>query len=325
MNLYCILGPTSSGKTDLSLRLASQLEDVWIVNCDSRQVYKDLNIGTGKISGQWQTTTVNDHSIDYYLGLGHKHLLIDYIDTEEVAKGYSIFRFLADYTCLINQIQPLNIVLVGGTGWYARSIYNSLDINQLLPRYDTNYNSLKTFIKQKKLTDLKLIYGTLCTQNTCFRNLKIINNSDWNNPVRLQNYILEMITENKMWTRLIQSPKYSKISKLAIIPDIIKLQDLIQHRLYQRIDQGLIWEVANLSDRLRSEDLDRLGLEYRITGRYLRGQLNQNQYYDKLLIENLRYAKRQISWINKFQTIDDISIVKSPEEGLTNILANLKK
>ncbi len=319
------MGPTSSGKTNLSLQLASKLGDCWVVNCDSRQVYKGLNIGTGKIEGDWKTITIKDQKVDYYNAGGQKHLLIDYIDTKDIYKGHSLVDFLQDYTLLINQIKPKNIVLVGGTGWYARSIYKSIDINLIKPEYQTCYNDLKSQLRQKKLTDLHLIYGILYAQNTCFANAKILNQSDWCNPVRLQNYILEVVSETKKWKYVLKTPQYDQIIKLAIIPEPKILHDAIKTRLNERINQGLVEEVINLSTQLCSQDFDVLGLEYRLTNKYLLGQITYEKLLDKLLIENLRYAKRQISLLNGLKEQDQIIVVKDQTEGLTRLLENLEK
>jgi tRNA dimethylallyltransferase len=324
MNLYCILGPTSSGKTDLSLQLARQLENCYIVNCDARQIYQGLNIGTGKISGVWESAEIKDEVINYYLAGGQKHLMLDYIPTGNIKREYSLYRFLSDYTNLIKQIQPKNIVLVGGTGWYARSVYKSIPISLVKPDKIDSYKALKRTLIQQKVASLHLIYGVLCAQNTCFNSSALLNDSDWLNPIRLQNHILNLVIKQKNWQHLLAQPSYEQVFKIALIPDQNELLDAITKRLTDRIALGLVQEVESLSETLNTADFDKLGLEYRLSNRYILGQLSELKWKEKLLIENLRYAKRQISWLRKHALEDNILIYQKASLALNKFLENLK-
>jgi tRNA dimethylallyltransferase len=287
--LIALGGQTSSGKSEMAIGLAKELQDCWIINCDSRQIYKYLNLGTGKVPGNWDMIQSGNQLIHTYLYEGIPHFFIDTIDPQI---QYSLAQFLSDFRdfCLSHTL-PKYLILCGGTGLYIKAILEKYILDEIKPEFKDEYEKEKTSIEVLPLTDLQQIYSTFNTENTP-------NTSDFQNSRRLKNKILTQISKLHNWAEPIHLPEFAKSYNFAIQSDQIELSTKIKNRIVTRIDQGMIREVESL-EFLGTDRLLSLGLEYRLTRLYLMGQMTYVEYIQKLSSDSINYAQKQLTWLKK--------------------------
>jgi tRNA dimethylallyltransferase len=292
-NLITILGPTSAGKSDMAIGLCKKLPSCCIVNCDSRQIYKGLNIGTGKINGSWQQTSGEN----VFLAQNQPHFLIDYVDPMRI---YSMAHWLNDFHKFSQQTIYNTIILVGGNGLWADAVIN----NYRLPKYNLDQQKLleqtKKILQEKPLSELQNAYSRLYTD--------ILNPSEFANKTRLVNYLLRK--NKKLQTnKYLDIPRFTNYFGFNLTLDPELLQTKIKNRFQKRFTLGLLDEVKNLN--LPSYRLQTLGLEYRIADNYLQGKISKEQMLQQMLHKNLQYAKRQLTWLAKrnlvkIKTLDEL-------------------
>jgi tRNA dimethylallyltransferase len=278
MHLITILGQTSSGKSELAVKVAQKFGNSCIVNCDSRQVYKGLNIGTGKVEGQWKDDIFVYKDVD--------HFLIDYTNPEQ---EFSLIKYIDDFFELINRIKNKyqTIILTGGTGLYAKAIIEEINYGKIKPEFVEVFEDLK---KKLQLQNLKELQSQL--DQTGF------NNSDWNNKVRLVSQLIRKEAKKNNWFEPTKYYKFESKNNFVIEIDQMELKTKIKNRLLDRLNQGIIEETQAFLD-LGWDRINQLGLEYRLSWFYLHGFINKEELQHKLIQENLQYAKRQLTWLKK--------------------------
>jgi tRNA dimethylallyltransferase len=290
MELITILGQTSSGKSELAVELAMYListgQRTCIVGCDSRQIYKGLDIGTGKILGLWLFDPDSPTPVFEYRQI--KHFLIDFVDP---TVDYNLPKYVADFYKLANSIKDQFdiMILVGGTGLYAKAILEKIDLGNLQTQYTQQYEKHKKELQQ---TDLVTLQRQI-TQSKIH-----LNNSDFNNKVRLVSNLLRVKSLDQGWLERSKYFQFTKQRLFAIAVDQSELKAKIRIRLENRFNQGLVDEVKQFA-YLGQAKLMSLGLEYRLGWLFLQGELSQPQLEANLLTQNLQYAKRQLTWLNK--------------------------
>ena len=265
--ILIILGPTASGKSDLAVRLAKKFGGE-IISADSRQVYKGLNIGTGKITKKEMG------------GIPH-HLL----DVADPKKQFSVSEFVEKanesmITIYRNKRLP---IVVGGTGFYidaltGRASFPDVPPNKLLRGKLNKLSKEKLFEMLKKKDS---------------RRAKAI---DRHNKVRLIR-ALEIIEA----LGHVPTPRHAMSRSYEFVYLGLKPDDLdkrIYERLVKRIP-GIIRETKKLSYKRAYE----LGLEYRFASLYLQGKLNKKEFVEKLNIAIRQYAKRQMTWFKRNKDI----------------------
>ena len=234
MNLIVILGQTSSGKSDLAIAWSTGIPRSCVVNCDSRQVYKGLNKGTGKVEGDWQNGIFVSGGVDHYL--------IDYVDP---AKAYNVVDWILDFNDLIRRIENQydTVILVGGTGLYAKAIVEQVDYGFIKAEFEGQYLDYKTLLQTQSLLELQDSVGIDSG----------LNNSDWHNPTRLVSFLLRQKSVKENWLSVIDYYNFSSIKQCAIDIDQQVLSLKIQNRLMNRLQQGIVEETKSflivLSDR----------------------------------------------------------------------------
>ena len=298
MRLISILGQTCSGKSQMAVDLAKKLPNSIVVNCDSRQIYQKLNIGTAKIEGEW---------IDgQYIYQGVKHFLIDYVDP---VKYFTLAEYISDFADLINNLDNTyeNIILTGGTGLYAKAIIEKYDIGVIKPEFNNEFQKTKKIYQEKSLQELQLQYTKTVDQNK-------LNNSDFYNPRRLVAKIVDKIAKDKNWVNTIQFPNFDSSINFAIKVDQSNLYKKITQRVVYRANQGLLAEVESLQYLGRNRIID-FGLEYRITQEYMEKPYDKEIWIDQLSKTNIDYSKRQLTWLKK----QDINWI----ENIDNLLLQL--
>ncbi|MES2953124.1 MAG: tRNA (adenosine(37)-N6)-dimethylallyltransferase MiaA [Patescibacteria group bacterium] len=279
-----IVGPTASGKSALAVSLARAL-DGEIVSADSRQVYRNLDIGTGKIRPEEMQ------------GIPH-HL----IDIAEPASQYTVNDYTRDARVAIEGIQKRGKlpIVCGGTGYYIDALIDGISIPEVPPNPE-----LRTRLTEKTTIEL---YEMLCTKDP-----RRAANIDPNNPRRLVRALeiaeaLGAVPE----ARLTKTPYEPLFIGISLPPEELKKK--IEKRLGERLLEGMIEEVQGLHDTvgLSWERLDLFGLEYRFIAQYLQGILTKAEMQKELFLAICDYAKKQRTW---FRRNKRIHWVQSPEEA----------
>jgi tRNA dimethylallyltransferase len=271
-NLITILGPTASGKTRLAVRLAKDLNGE-IISADSRQVYRGMDIGTGK--------DIEDYIID---GSQIEYHLIDIIDPED---EFNLFEFKRKFYQIFDLITLKGKLpfLAGGTGLYISSIIQ-------------NYKLKKADFTSDRAEELRRFSLNKLQDILISKRSDLHNKSDLSNKERIIRAILieEAESEEKGNIPVIDSV----VIGIKVERETIKKR--ITDRLKKRLNTGMIEEVENLiKSGVSFERLDYFGLEYRYIGLYLKGELNYDDMFRKLNHAIHNFAKRQMTWFRKME------------------------
>lgn len=261
--IVVILGPTASGKTKLAVKLAQQFSGE-IISADSRQVYKGMDIGSGKDLKEYKNV---------------KHYLLDVVSPRQT---FTLSRFQKLTDQAIKQITAKNKlpILCGGSGLYAEAVFDG---------YLLSTNKVQPDIR-KKLTQMSLSQ----LQKKIIKYKDQFNNSDWHNSVRLIRFI-----ENKNNLGTKKQTKYQPyIFAVKIDKDNLKIN--IVKRLNDRLKEGLIEEIKNLHQSGVSwKKLESFGLEYKLVSYYVQDKISLASMKDLIVKDSLNFAKRQITWLNR--------------------------
>jgi len=292
--LIVILGPTASGKSELAIKLAKKLNGE-VVSADSRQVYKGMDIGTGKI------TKKEMKGIPHYL-----------LDVALPKKRFTVVQYRKLTVKAINKIfkKKKVPVLCGGTGFYIQAVVDGIIIPEVSPdwRLRLNLNKFQTealFNKLKKLDP---------------KRAKII---DKNNRRRLIRALEIVIKTKKPVPTLKKNPLPYPVLMIGIKKEPEDLEKLIEKRLGNRLKKGMTKEVKKLhKNGISWKRLEEFGLEYRWIARYLQKKVNYEEMVERLKKDIEHFAKRQITW---FKRDKRIKWVKNYQEAEKLIKGFLKK
>lgn len=299
-DLITILGPTASGKTSLATRLAFELNGE-IISADSRQVYRSMDIGTGKDLSEY---IVDGVFIPYHL-----------IDIVEPGYKYNLFEYQRDFLQAYNAIQQKGRqpILCGGTGLYIESILKGYKLVPVpenpslraeLERYELPQltEKLKTYKQLHNTTDVD-------TKKRAIR------------AIEIEEYYLEHEAE---------IPEFPKINSLVIGVDIERelRREKISKRLRSRLDEGMVDEVKNiLASGVSPDDLIYYGLEYKYLTNYVIGKMTYGDMVSELEIAIHQFAKRQMTWFRGMErrgfTIHWIDATLPMETKIQKILSFL--
>ena len=268
-DLVTILGPTASGKTPLAAALAYRLS-AEIISGDSRQVYRRMDLGTGKDLADY---VVDGKRIPYHL-----------IDIVEPGYKYNVFEFQRDFLQAYDEIRQRGVlpILCGGTGMYIESVLKGY---KLLPVPENP--ELRASLADKSLDEL----------TTILAGYKKLHNSTDVDTVKRAIRAIEI--EEYYRQQPVSAREFPAINSLVIGVDIDR--DLrrakITHRLKQRLDEGMVDEVRALLDAgIPAEDLIYYGLEYKYLTLYAVGRLTYDEMFHQLEIAIHQFAKRQMTW-----------------------------
>lgn len=272
--MVTILGPTASGKTELATRVALRLGGE-VISADSRQVYRGMDIGTGK--------DLLDYNID---GVQVPYHLID---IAEAGYQYNVFEFQRDFLKVYADLQKRQVfpVMCGGSGLYLESVLKGYKLIQV-PLNETRRQELD-----------KLSLGELTAILESYKSLH--NTSDIENKKRA---IRAIEIEEYCATHPEIDLTFPKINSLivGVKYDRSSRRNRITQRLKQRLDEGMIDEVKKLLDSgLKSEDLTYYGLEYKYLTLYLTGELTYEEMFSGLNTAIHQFAKRQMTWFRKME------------------------
>jgi tRNA dimethylallyltransferase len=273
-NSIIITGPTASGKTSLAAQLAYALNGE-IISADSRQVYKNLNIGTGKDLAEY---TVNNLPIKYHL-----------IDVAEVGTHFHLYDFITHFYGAFQAIaeQQKLPIICGGTGLYLDAIIKKHELAAIPNNFELRLQ-LETLNLEQLIAKLvsyknKPENADLTTKKRLVRAIEIAeylsnNNSPKTNFIDLKPIIFAL-----------DLPKEVRRNKISI-------------RLKHRLENGMINEVNDLiNEGISHERLQFLGLEYQYVSKYLLNEMSYDEMLLKLETSIHQYAKRQMTWFRKME------------------------
>ena len=268
-DLITILGPTASGKTPLATALADRL-GTEIISGDSRQVYRRMDLGTGKDLADY---TIEGRSVPYHL-----------IDIVEPGYKYNVFEYQRDFLKAYESIVDKGKlpILCGGTGMYLESVLKGY---RLLPVPENP--ELRALLEGKSLQELTLILEGY---------KKLHNSTDVDTAKRA----IRAIEIEEYYKQ--QPPEYREfpaLKSLIVGVDIDRelRREKITRRLKQRLDEGMVEEVRGLlAEGISAESLIYYGLEYKFLTQYAIGELTYEEMFHQLETTIHQFAKRQMTW-----------------------------
>lgn len=299
--MITILGPTASGKTDIATHLAAELS-AEIISADSRQVYRRMDIGTGKDLADY---VVDGKPVPYHL-----------IDIVEPGTKYNLFEYQRDFLEAYNDIRSRgkNVILCGGTGLYIESVLKGY---RLIPVPENK--ELRHKLEGKSLLELTSILERLKAEN----NSNMHNSTDVDTSKRAIRAIeIEMAYKEAH----IEERTFPKIDNViigvGIDRDLRRMK--ITRRLDQRLHDGMVDEVKSLLDSgIPADDLIYYGLEYKFVTEYILGKSTFEEMHRSLEIAIHQFAKRQMTWFRGMErrgfTIHWIDAADSMEEKINEI------
>jgi len=293
ISLITVLGPTAVGKTTFAAHLAKAL-DGEIISADSRQVFRGMDIGTGKDLG--------DYKIDNQIIPSHL------IDIAEPGTEYNVFRFQQDFRSAYTSVvsKGKTPVLCGGTGLYLESVL--LGYNLIEVPVDTNLR-----LKLGEFTENELV--VMLSRFRQFHNTTDILDRD-----RLVRAI-EIEVHNNRHKKDVPGIDFRNTTVFGIKFERKAIREHITARLQQRINSGMIEEVQRLIDQgISRERMMFYGLEYKYVTLYLSGELSLDEMFSLLNTAIHQFAKRQMTWFRRMEKKGIRITWLRGEEGLSAIL-----
>jgi len=280
--LVAVLGPTAGGKTTWSLELAKKF-DGEIINCDSRQIYKWMNVGTAKEPGRWKSLTGRRA----YIIDGVPHYLIDFLSPDQ---DFSVAEYQRRAIRRIKEIQRRGKlpILVGGTGLYIKAVVDNMKI----PQVKANQN-LRDSLETKDNEELWHLLGRMDPGA-----LKVV---DPQNKRRIIRALEVCILTGKPFSqqRGLGEPIFESL-QLGIRVPRETLHERINRRVTNMIERGLIDEVKKLRQMGFEWGAPGMsGIGYKEIGNYIRGEMDLHEASELLRRNTRRYSRRQETWFKR--------------------------
>ena len=269
-NLISVVGPTASGKTALAVRLAAELGGE-VISADSRQIYRGMDIGTGKDLGEysWKGRKVPCHLIDIV----------------EAGAKYNVFEYQNDFLkvwedCRQREVFP---VLCGGSGLYVEAVLKG-------------YKLLAVPVDEELRASLAGLSLTELAQRLAGYK-KLHNTTDVDTVKRA---IRAIEIEEYYLTHPYEEKNFPELRPLIVGVDVSR--EVRRERITARLHEGMVEEVKRLLDSgIKPEDLIYYGLEYKYLTLYLTGELRYEEMVEKLNVAIHQFAKRQMTWFRKME------------------------
>ncbi|RHV93637.1 tRNA (adenosine(37)-N6)-dimethylallyltransferase MiaA [Culturomica massiliensis] len=273
-NLLCVLGPTASGKTALAVRMAAELGGE-VISADSRQVYRGMDIGTGKDLEEYD---YEGRSIPYHL-----------IDIVDAGYKYNVFEYQQDFVKVWKDCKNRNVfpVLCGGSGLYLEAVLKAYRLLAVPVN-----EALRKTLENKSLSELSVILSAY----------KRMHNTTDVDTVKRAVRAIEIEEYYKLHSCI--EGEFPEIHPLIVGVDVSRevRRTRIDKRLQERLKNGMVEEVQRLLEQdIAPEDLIYYGLEYKYLTLYLTGQLTYEDMVEKLNIAIHQFAKRQMTWFRKME------------------------
>jgi len=290
--LIVILGSTASGKSDLAVKLAKKFKGE-IISADSRQVYKEINIGTAKVTKKEMS--------------GIPHYMINIVKPN---KDFTLAQFQKKSLKIIKDIQKRNKLpfLAGGTGLYIQSIVDNLKIPETKPNKKLR-NKLEKLTNQELINKLKKLD---------FKALKII---DLKNKRRLIRALEICLLTKKLFSKQRKKDKpIFNILQIGLKLDTKNLEQKISQRTEKMIKNGLIEENKKLLKKYGSKPYSMSGIGYKEIISYLNNKITLKQAEELIKIHTRQYAKRQMTWFKRDKRIEWIKNYSEAEKFVKDFL-----
>ncbi len=313
-NCIVVLGPTAVGKTYIGVNIASHF-DLPVISADSRQVYKGLDLGSGKDLEEYTVSVKNADGSEEKKEVPHYLLDIATLDEE-----YNVFNYQQDFYKVFKALKKIPVV-VGGTGMYLDAVIRGYDFVPV----PQNAELRKSF-ENKSLEELGKMLLDLKPD--------LHNKSDL---LERERVIRALEIQLFMKSKECEELRKGQLSRPLIKPFIIGttlprdiLHKNIKTRLRERIEEGMIEEVEGLHKNGASwERLEKLGLEYRFVSQYLEGKISSKEEMEELLYHAIsQFAKRQETWFRGMQkkgvTINWLPLMEDKKERLKVALCEVK-
>lgn len=269
VDLITVLGPTASGKTELAVRLAALLQTE-VISADSRQVYRRMDLGTGK---DLEDYVVDGKAIGYHL-----------IDIVEPGTKYNVFEYQRDFLNAYEAIRNNGKIPVvcGGSGLYLESVLRGY---RLLPVPENK--ALRASLEGKTMEELTQLLSTFKTLHnttdvdTPKRAIRAIEIEEYYRAVNVSERSFPTLRSLNVGLQIDREARWTKI----------------KNRLEQRLNDGMVDEVRKLlEDGIASEDLIYYGLEYKYLTLYVTGQISYDEMFTGLEVAIRQFSKRQMTW-----------------------------
>jgi len=300
--MITILGPTASGKTGVAVALAKAI-DAEIISGDSRQVYRRMDIGTGKDLAEY---TIDGKQIMYHL-----------IDIAEPGSKYNLFQYQHDFMAAYEDVRDRGkeVILCGGTGLYIESVLKGYKLAAVPENPE-----LRKLLEGKSLAELAEMLKSLKARNGSTMH----NTTDVDTAKRAIRAIEIETFNGENPTEAAVVPPIDKII-IGIAIDRELRREKISKRLRQRLDNGMVDEIRHLiDDGINPDDLIYYGLEYKYVTEYVIGRLSYDEMFRQLEIAIHQFAKRQMTWFRGMErrgfTINWIAAEMDVEEKIENII-----
>jgi tRNA dimethylallyltransferase len=310
--LIVILGPTASGKTHLATHLAHQIQGE-IISADSRQVYRDMNIGTGKDLEEYR---VDNQLIPYHL-----------IDILDAGEQYHIHKFQHDFQSVFEDITSRNkpAILCGGSGMYLEAVLKGYEFTSI-----PIDEKLRGELLQKSMDELVYKFNADRVLNPASVGCEF--NPDISTRKRLIRAmeISQFLSQNP--NHQIPKPNIPKSIIFGLNPETEFRRISITKRLHERLQNGMIDEVkALINSGISSDKLIFYGLEYKFITQYLTGELSYKTMVERLNVAIHQFAKRQMTYFRKMERdglkinwlSNNLPLNKKLEEIIAKIFASI--
>lgn len=269
-DLIAVVGPTASGKTSLAVALAKEL-DTEIISADSRQVYRRMDLGTGK--------DLSDYHVE-----GDRYIPYHLIDIVEPGTKYNVFEYQQDFMKVYEDMKSRELlpVLCGGTGMYVEAVLKGFN---LVPVPENK--ALREQLSDKTLQELAEILSS-------YKNLHNVTDLD-----TTKRAIRAIEIEEYKRTHQVEERPFPKLNALVVGIDVDRdtRRERITRRLKQRLEDGMLDEIRGLlAEGIPADDLIYYGLEYKFLTQYIIGELSYDDMFRKLEIAIHQFAKRQMTW-----------------------------
>lgn len=283
-----IVGTTASGKTKLGVELARKYNGE-IVSADSRQVYRGMDVGTGKDLKEYATKLkVESEKLKEVVIPYHLIDVADPKDKFDLAQWYKMAKSAIDDIISRGKLP----IVVGGTGLYAQALVDGYNLNDVKPD-----GKLRNQLERRNIDEL---FRMLSGLNFAFANK--LNNSEKNNKRRLIRYI-EILSKGRKQEMSRKGNDEYDFEIIGVTYPKEELKKRIYQRLIDRLEkEDMIGEVKRLHKQgLSWERLESFGLEYKFIAQYLQDKLDYDETVNKIYIASCQYAKRQMTWLKRWE------------------------
>jgi len=290
--LIVILGPTASGKSKLAIKLAKKFNGE-IISADSRQVYKGMNIGTGKVTKK-ET-------------LGITHHLLDVVSPK---RRFTVTQYRKLTLGAMSKIFKKGKVpfLCGGTGFYIQAVVDGI----LMPEVSPDWK-LRKKLEKKSVEKLYEILKKL--------DPKRARTIEKKNPRRLIRAIEIILKTKKPVPPLKKSPLPYPVLIVGIKKSKEELKKLIKKRFFKWLRQGFLKEILKLRKfGISWQKIEEFGIHYRVVAQYLQNKITDKEMVENSLKELQNYAKRQMTWFKRDQQIRWVKNYKEAEKLVKKFL-----